>query len=215
MRSSFFATGVNMYESRSGEPTGRATEPAALMSAYLQPWSMLQDWNAFWARQWQMWFDSVVAAPNPWLPALAAGRPDQPAAIDFFLPWLPRIEALVTPLDPAGEQDAVRVMLRASLPHVGFGEPKEWLDVDATVSRSSRAPAKLAVEPASPALPANTPTAASAQPLIEAQAAAADSVPDASEGAAQALEAKADAPKPRTRRPAARKTKATPPSSAE
>lgn len=204
-----------MNEIRSGDPTGLATGPAALMSACLQPWSMLQDWNAFWARQWQIWFDSVVSAPNPWLPALAAGRPDQPAAIDFFLPWLPRIEAFVTPLDPAAEQDAVRVMLRASLPHVGFGEQKEWLDVDARVTRSSRAQTKLDVEPASPALPADAPTAAAAQPLIEAQAAAADLVPDASEGAAKALEAKGDAPKPRARKPAARKAKAPPPSSAE
>lgn len=201
-----------MNESRSGEPTGLAAGPAALMSACLQPWSMLQDWNAFWVRQWQVWFDTVVSAPNPWLPALAARRPDQPAAIDFFLPWLPRIEALVTPLDPGGEQDAVRVMLRASLPHVGVGERKEWLDVDATVSRSPRAPTELPVEPTSPTLPAEAQTVASTQPLIEAQAAAADSVPDASEGTARALEAKVNAPKPRARKPAARKTKATPPS---
>lgn len=198
-----------MNENRSGEPAGLAAGPA-LMSACLQPWSMLQDWNAFWVRQWQVWFDSVVSAPNPWLPALAAGRPEQSAAIDFFLPWLPRFEALVTPLRAAGEQDAVRVMLRASLPHVGFGEQKEWLDVDATISRSPSERAKLPVEPASPALPADTQTAASALPLIEAQAAAADSAPDASAGAAKSLEATAEAPKPRTRKPAVRKTKPRP-----
>lgn len=207
--------GMNMNESRSGELKGLAAGPAALMSACLQPWSMLQDWNAFWARQWQVWFDTVVSAPNPWLPALAAARSDQPAAIDFFLPWLPRIQALVTPLDPAGEKDAVRVMLRASMPHVGLGDQKEWLDVDATVSRSPRAARGLPVEPASQTLSADdSQTAGSAQPLIEAQAAAADAMPDASEGAAKALEAKADAPKPRARKPAQRKTKTTPPSSA-
>ena len=159
--------------------------------------------------------DSVVSAPNPWLPALAAGRPDQPAAIDFFLPWLPRIEAFVTPLDRPGEQDAVRVMLRASLPQLGAGKQKEWLDVDATVSRSPRAPATVQVEAPPAALPADAQTEAAAQPLIEAQAAAADSVPDVSEGAAKTLEAAAKAPKPRARKPAARKPKVAPPSSGE
>lgn len=177
---------------------------------------MLQEWNAFWGTQWKAWFDALASAPNPWLPALAAGRPDQPAAIDFFLPWLPRVEAFVTPLDPSGEdQEAVRVMLRAALPHVGSGEQQDWLNVDATVSRSLRTTATPPAEPVSPELLADLPTAASALPLIEAQATATDAAGDASPGAAKVVKTKTEAPKRRTRKAAAPKTKAEPPSSAE
>lgn len=154
----------------------------------MQPWSMLPDWNAFWGRQWKVWFDAVVSAPNPWLPALAEGRPDQSAAIDFFLPWLPRIEAVVTPLDPAGEKDAVRVMLRAALPHVGSGEQTEWLNVDATVSRATDSTAAMT---------------APAEPLAPPELPVLDASPTTTEPAA-----KPAAPKRRTRKPAASKSKA-------
>jgi len=171
---------------------GLATESAAWMSAYMQPWSILQDWNAFWSKQWKIWFDTVVSTPNPWLPALAAGRAGQPAAIDFFLPWLPRIEALVTPLESCGERDAVRVMLRAALPHLGPIEQTEWLNVDAAVSRTGGSAASSRL------ISAETPETPAPLPMLEAAAASPE---PASKPAA--------APKRRVRKPAAT-TKAKP-----
>lgn len=88
-------------------------------SVCLQPWSALCTWNAYWGDRWKSWLSEIGAAPNPWLPALASDRPNQPVGIDFFLPWLPRVDAIVGSLGAAGEKDAQRVMLRAALPHVG------------------------------------------------------------------------------------------------
>lgn len=88
-------------------------------SACLQPWSGLCTWNAYWGDRWKVWLTEIGSAPNLWLPALASDRHDQPVSIDFFLPWLPKLEAIVGSHGAIGEKDAQRVMLRAALPHIG------------------------------------------------------------------------------------------------
>jgi len=189
---------------RMGQEAGVPTGSVAWLSACWQPWEMLNGWNAFWGSQWRSWFDALVSAPNPWLPALADERPYQRADIDFFLPWLPRIDAVITPLDAIGGRNAVRVMLRAAPPFAGTPSASDWLNVDATVTRGRRledsvpleSPAEAAVlEPDTTVLPlrakaekvaartaparrARKPLAASeVAPVIEAEAAATQAAP--------------------------------------
>ena len=96
---------------------------AALSSAWLsacsQPWTAWQGWSQLMGSQWQQWLKTVGSVPNVWLPALAAERRGQPPAIDFFLPWLPRGESSVMPLDVHGAETAMRLMMRAALPLFG------------------------------------------------------------------------------------------------
>lgn len=94
-----------------------------VLQAWLEPWSMMNRWSAFWGQQWSDWLKSVAERPNVWLPALSGERHDQPANIDLFLPWLPRPAGdEIEPAAPAGERDAVRLMLKAAAPHVGRGD---------------------------------------------------------------------------------------------
>jgi len=116
------------------KPTKAASMIAAAsgqwFSACLQPWSVLCTWNAYWGDQWREWLSEIGSAPNPWLPALAGDRHDQPVGIDFFLPWLPRVKAIVGSLDAVGEKDVQRVMLRAALPHVGSSSEATPPEID-------------------------------------------------------------------------------------
>lgn len=151
---------------RGSDRIGGETDMAALMAACWQPWEALNGWNAYWGTQWREWFESFVSAPNPWVPALADERSDRSAAIDFFLPWLPRIEAVAAPLETEQGRDVVRVMMRAALPFSGARAAAEWLNVDAIVTRGSAAslpeplaPPVLLDEEAAPA-----PTPAEAKP---------------------------------------------------
>lgn len=116
---------------------GAAAGNAAWLAACWQPWEQLNGWNAFWVSQWRSWFDALASAPNPWLPALAGERRGQPVGIDLFLPWLPRIEAMVSPFDAVNGHEAVRVMLRAVLPFAPAAHVAEWLNVDAIVTRGA------------------------------------------------------------------------------
>jgi hypothetical protein len=115
------------------DESGAAGLPGLWLSAWARPWEMFGDWNTLWgdwSGSWRRWLESVAAMPAAWMPALAEERQGQPESIAFFLPWLPRIEAQVLPPDH-GDDNAVRVMLRASLPG-GLGG---GLEVDATVRR--------------------------------------------------------------------------------
>lgn len=99
--------------------TGKTTRLDALwaeasgywISACFQPWSAAAKWNALVNEGWRQWMNAIASAPNPWLPALAAGRSRQPASIDLFLPWLPRAKAAAE-ASPAGQDDVERVMRR-------------------------------------------------------------------------------------------------------
>ncbi|MDR1228296.1 MAG: hypothetical protein LBK55_04640 [Azoarcus sp.] len=116
------------------DESGMAGLPGLWLSAWTRPWGMFGNWNALWggwSGPWRRWLESVAAMPAAWVPALAEERQGQPASIAFFLPWLPRIEAQVSPLDH-GDDNAVRMMLRATLPG-GLGG--SGLEVDATVRR--------------------------------------------------------------------------------
>ncbi|MDR3087882.1 MAG: hypothetical protein LBU45_08050 [Azoarcus sp.] len=109
--------------------------PGLWLSAWTRPWSVFGNWNERWSDwngSWWHWLEAMATQPVPWMPALAAGRQGQPEAIGFFLPWLPRIEATITPLDSHSDEAAVRVMLRATLPG-GLGG--DCLEVDAKVRR--------------------------------------------------------------------------------
>jgi hypothetical protein len=136
---------MNMSEKTQTDPTfGLEGNSARWMSACMQPWSVLQDWNAFWLSQWKTWFEAIASAPNPWVSALASGRADQAPAIDFFLPWLPRMDAVVTSFGPAGANDAMRVMLRAASPRIG---PREAAGrANGAATRSSIPPLVVADE---------------------------------------------------------------------
>lgn len=108
-------------------------------SACLQPWSGLCTWNAYWGDQWKVWLSEIGSAPNLWLPALASDRHDQPVSIDFFLPWLPKLEAIVGSHGAIGEKDAQRVMLRAALPHMGSSNEASFEMDDAHHARKVHA----------------------------------------------------------------------------
>lgn len=134
---------------------GELTE--AWLSNLWQPWNAFGKWNALWVDPWKRWLKTVTVPPAAWLPALAGDRRgQQPSAIELFLPWLPRIEAEITPLSQRSNEDAVRVMLRAALPASVGGD---WLQVDATVTRH-RGEA-IWVEAVDPPLSGATPTAES------------------------------------------------------
>lgn len=92
----------------------------AWMESWTQPWSAWQTWSRLWGEQWQRWFDALAAVPTPWLPALAEGRKQQPAAIDFFLPWLPRADFRVASPGANAGHDNVHAMLRAAVPAAGL-----------------------------------------------------------------------------------------------
>lgn len=88
--------------------------PGMWMSAWTRPWLTLGDWNAVWSDwngSWRRWMESMAALPVAWMPVLAAEQEGKSPELDFFLPWLPRIEAQIVPLDHSKEA-AVRVMLR-------------------------------------------------------------------------------------------------------
>ncbi len=97
---------------------------SAWLSACAQPWTAWQGWSQLMGSQWQQWLNAVGSVPNVWLPALASDRRGQSQAIDFFLPWLPRGEGNVMPLDVHGAETAVRLMMRAALPLFGGVEGK-------------------------------------------------------------------------------------------
>lgn len=132
------------------------------MSAWLQPWSALQTWAEFWTGPWQAWLQGVAAAPTAWLPALAGERHDEPTAIDFFLPWLPHVEALVKPLEGMPGEEAMRVMLRAALPPLAAFGGSDWLMVDAVVSKKGAEAEKPKLEAAESA--GGRPTVLEAKP---------------------------------------------------
>lgn len=143
---------------------GLAAVSEKWMLAWLQPWSALNVWNEYWRDQWKTWLAGRAAAPAAWLPALAEERFDQPDPINFFLPWLPRVDALVVPLGAPGEEDAMRLMLRAALPRVGAFGSSEWLTVDATIRHSaSSEPPQLPADAAPPVLDAPVVPAAPAK----------------------------------------------------
>lgn len=125
-----------MTENTTGERAGSGIDSTAWMSACFQPWTVIEEWSMFWTRQWMHWLEAVTAAPNPWLPTVPVDQQGESLDLGLFLPWLPRIEASVMPVETAGDRDAMRVRLRAAMSNTMTGEHAEWLNVDATVSRS-------------------------------------------------------------------------------
>lgn len=109
------------------------------LNACMQPWSILNTLNAFWSDQWKLWLSAVASAPAPWLPALAEEREGQPEVIDFFLPWLPRLDMSQAFGEALAEKDLVRAMLRAAAPHVGDGTDGGSSRKTGAVSRSGSA----------------------------------------------------------------------------
>lgn len=132
------------------------------ISTWVQPWSAWQVWSKLWGENWQRWLDAASSVPTPWLPALAGDRRDQPAAIDFFLPWLPRTDA---DFGVPAVHDAVSTMLRAAAPAYSLlGKRAELfpgsrnLRAAGDLARTETAPAaKVAAAPAKPPV---APTAA-------------------------------------------------------
>lgn len=188
-----------MREHEAMNPVARLAEVSEMwMSAWLKPLSALNVWNEYWRDHWKSWLAGRAAGPAAWLPALAEERFDQPDAINFFLPWLPRVDALVVPLDAPGEDEAMRLMLRAALPRVGAFGPAEWLTVDATIRHSAGAqPPQLPAE-AAPAVLDAPPPAPAKRPRATLRRA--DAVTKAAKGAqtvqAGATEAAVAAPAP-------------------
>ena len=148
-----------MKHAQSFVPTSVLDLSSTWFSACMQPWTMWQGWT-------QAWLDSMAAMPNVWMPALAAGRKNQPAAIDFFLPWMPRVNATVSPLDGHSPDDAVRVMMRATLPFLG-GLAGEGLLVDAKVTRQKGVAQIRDITPARSALPSQKASVAATVAAVE------------------------------------------------
>lgn len=108
-----------------------------LLETWSRPWFMLAAWNSYWGNQWSEWVRTIAARPAPWLPALAAERTGQPAAIDFFLPWMPDA-ATESRSSEISEQDAVKAMIRAATPHVGHPAPASASAKPAPAKRTRR-----------------------------------------------------------------------------
>ncbi|MBR0565837.1 hypothetical protein J5J83_06880 [Azoarcus sp. L1K30] len=133
------------------DSTSASTPIAAISSAWLkaytQPWAAWQGWTQFVGDQWQQWFDSIATLPNPWLPALAAGRRGQTASIELFLPWFPRADSIMSAVDPLGADRAVRLMMRAAWPQLSVvqraGVRTEG-ELSAAAARAGTEPAALA-----------------------------------------------------------------------
>lgn len=87
------------------------------ISACFQPWSAVANWNALMGERWMQWLSATASAPNPWLPALANERSGQRPSIDFFLPWLPHLDAVAGEVRPAGPDEAVGVMRKMTALH--------------------------------------------------------------------------------------------------
>lgn len=117
-------------------------DPKALASL---PWSPIALWQAnlqMMSNMQQTWMQMVMPGrgmteggpqPGPWStaqPFLAA-----------LMPFLPRIEATITPLKKegglAGADEASRVTMRLTLPGLGGGNTSEILLVDAVVARAA------------------------------------------------------------------------------
>jgi len=192
---------------------------AALSSAWLsacaQPWTAWQGWSQLMGSQWQQWLKTVGSVPNVWLPALAAERRGQPPAIDFFLPWLPRGESSVVPLDVHGAETAMRLMMRAALPlfgaAAGTSTAAEDVKVDPVrekgpvrvldlVARTSNVVDAEVVSP-KPAAPVEAPKAASSR-TTRAKPAARKPAAAAKTTAAKTTAAKTASAKPAAAKPA-------------
>ncbi|MDR1424711.1 MAG: hypothetical protein LBI92_08945 [Azoarcus sp.] len=86
--------------------------PGMWVSVWTRPWLALGDWNAVWSDwhgSWRRWMESMATLPVAWLPALAAEREEKSPELNFFLPWLPRIEAQTAPPPAPPNEAAVRV----------------------------------------------------------------------------------------------------------
>ncbi|MDR2688482.1 MAG: hypothetical protein LBB76_01830 [Azoarcus sp.] len=124
--------------SRKDADTANETElSAGWPLAWWSPWASLENWSVLWQEPLRAWAESMARLPAAWMPALAEERAGQPSSIDFFLPWLPRIDARIEALDGHDNEDALRVMLRAALPGSLGGD---YLEVDAKVRRSHGSP---------------------------------------------------------------------------
>lgn len=126
------------------------------VSACFQPWSVAVNWNTFLSERWKQWLSAVASAPNPWLPALADERSGQSPSIDFFLPWLPHLDAVSGEVRPVGIDEAVSVMRKAAALHrggtsssSGAGFPKGLAEDGARLASDTPAAAEaVAVKPA-------------------------------------------------------------------
>lgn len=86
------------------------------MKTCFMPWTALNNWNAFWGDQWKGWLKGLATAPNPWLAPLAGGRSDRRVEVDFFLPWLPRVQSGFESAPVSAEKAMLSAMFRATLP---------------------------------------------------------------------------------------------------
>ncbi|BAL24128.1 hypothetical protein [Azoarcus sp. KH32C] len=134
------------------------------LNACMRPWSILNTLNAFWSDQWKLWLSAVASTPAPWLPALAEEREGQPAVIDFFLPWLPRLDMSGTPRGAVDEKDFVRAMLRAAAPHIGAATIDAPSGKTNAVSRASGVPEDESAARTKPTVRKIPAQSASAQP---------------------------------------------------
>ena len=119
--------------------------PFALWQANLQMFSNLQQaWlHAFLSGKSAM--DGQWASPEPLMAA--------------FMPFMPKIEATITPLKKEGKladaDDAARVTMRLSMPGMGGPKTSEILLVDAVVVRAAGSERELPLDNAN--LPAALP----------------------------------------------------------
>jgi hypothetical protein len=86
------------------------------MKTCFMPWTALNSWNAFWGDQWKGWLKGLETAPNPWLAPLAGGRTDRRVEVDFFLPWLPRVQSGFESAPVSAEKAMLSAMFRAAMP---------------------------------------------------------------------------------------------------
>ena len=155
--------------------TSPAANPIAAFSdlwvdAWTRPFSAWQGWNSFWGEQWHAWLSAFGSGPSPWLPALAEGRENQPSQIDFFLPWLPRLDGGAS-ADGHDSEEAVKVMLRAALP---WAPAADWLMVEARAAGFGiPLPARQPAEKAAPKAAAPAVRTVEALPVAVAKPAAA------------------------------------------
>lgn len=105
--------------------------PIALMQANLQMMSNLQ----------QTWLQMMTPGRDAMTAGLAGHWTNAQPMLAALMPFLPKIEATITPLKKegglAGAEEASRVTMRLTVPGMGMGNASEVLLVDAVVARAA------------------------------------------------------------------------------
>lgn len=108
------------------------------------PWSPIALWQAnlqMMSNVQQTWLQMVMPGSEAMAGALAGHWSTAQPMLSALMPFMPKIEATITPLKKegglAGADDASRVTMRLTMPGFGGSNVSEILLVDAVVARAA------------------------------------------------------------------------------